>query len=380
MDPNQPETTNTSPGANNPQPPKRVDPRSLVLPTKEIHDPLNAQRVNAGFLAAQEATATLPKAPPPPPLPFQAPPPDSVRPLETYQSDVERYVREQNVSTVTVAAAEEKRQQKAKRVMEAPPAEPKKGSGISQLASVIGGIALIFIAAGGIGFAYIRSRPYTQPATPVAPFIAIDSVTDISIVPGETRNDIMNSLQTAKGKVHLSVGLMMQLRPWLTATTSTTLLPTQTLLSMLTPNIPPALLRSIQPQSLLGIHSLDVNQPFLMFSVDSYQSGYAGMLDWEDAMQRDLSPFFTYTPPQHTVAPQSSTTPTTNQPQVIASPFVDTIVENHDARAIKNANGDIVFLWTFLDNSTVLITTNADTVGEIITRLKNAPQMVVPGQ
>ena len=101
------------------------------------------------------------------------------------------------------------------------------------------------------------------------------------------------------------------------------------------------------------------------------------MLAWESSMQPDLLPLFAYVPPPHASNVPVSTSTT---PQILETPFVDAIVENHDARVIKNQSGDIVFLWTFLDQSTILITTNPNTVREIVSRIKNPPQMIVPGQ
>ena len=378
MDPNQQEPTISPNGSNPPPPPPKVDPRSLVLPTKEVHDPLNAQRASAGFLAAQEASAVLPKMPPPPPLPHQTPPPDSIRPLETYQGDVEKYIREQNVSGVNIAVAEEIRRRKTEQTMKAPPMAPvQKTSAALRVAAIVGGALLILVAIGGIVFATALTQPFKPQPAPVAPFIAVDATKDVQLKPEYSRLDIMNTLGKAKDDVDISIGLVAQLRLWLVATT-TTQIQAQPFFSIVTPNMPPQLLHSIQPQFLLGVHSFGTNQPFLIFSVDNYQSGYAGMLDWESGMKQDLVPLFTYVPAPHANNTLPSDTHTI--PQVVGSPFVDAIVENHDARVIKNQSGDIILLWTFIDNATVIVTTNPSTLHEVVTRIKNPPQMVVPGQ
>jgi hypothetical protein len=49
------------------------------------------------------------------------------------------------------------------------------------------------------------------------------------------------------------------------------------------------------------------------------------------------------------------------------------VVENHDARVLYNNTGDIVLLWTFVDQHTLAITTNPATLREIISRLSVAP-------
>ena len=283
-----------SPLGTPPLPPAGLDPRSLIFSTQEVHDPLNAARTNAGVLVANEATAILTKAPPPPPLPSSIHPDKTTQTLETYKGDVEQYVQTHNVSAVTVTVAEERRRRQEAQTLEVTSSIQKQRSTTWQIVAIVTGITLILGSVGGVLFAYLQSRPLPQAQTPVAPFIAVDTITDIQFKPEDNRNSIMRVLQTTKNQTNLSVGLVAQLRLWLTATTSTTQLQTQTLLSVLTPHIPPQLLRTIQPQFLLGIHSFNINQPFLIFSVDSYQGGFAGMLDWEQTMQQDLSPLFDY--------------------------------------------------------------------------------------
>jgi len=158
---------------------------------------------------------------------------------------------------------------------------------------------------------------------------------------------------------------------------------------MIAPRIPENLLRSIQPEFLLGVHVYDTNQPFLIFRVDSYQEAFAGMLAWEPALRNTLSPLFAYTPSPHinatpavippTSTSTSSTTPQTPPPTpIVQAHFIDRIVENHDARVLQNDFGDIYLLWTFLDRNTLVITTNAATLREIISRLQNAPVTQTP--
>ena len=58
--------------------------------------------------------------------------------------------------------------------------------------------------------------------------------------------------------------------------------------------------------------------------------------------------------------------------------FLDQIVENHDARVALNAQSDILLLWTFLDRSTIVITTNDATLREVISRLSQASILSLP--
>jgi hypothetical protein len=106
--------------------------------------------------------------------------------------------------------------------------------------------------------------------------------------------------------------------------------------------------------------------------VDSYEQGYAGMLAWEKTIQQDLSPLFNYSPIR-TNSSQAQTAP-----QILSGSFADSIVHNHDTRVLTNSAGTIVFLWTFVNRTTILITTNPGTVDEVLSRQKIAPVAPLP--
>lgn len=360
--------------------PVPTEPSTVVLPTTEIHSPLNAPRASAGELVAVERAAELPKVKAPP-LSVPEISKTATPPIETFQGDVQTYVRENKVSAVTVAAAEQARL--AEQAAPIAVGEPQQIT--VRTAMILGGFVLIGAALGALGYVYIAQRTLPAAQNPVAPFIAVDQTTPVALAAGNTHNDIMQALVGAKDSTKLSVGLVAQLVPTVASTSGEAPIAAQDFFAVLTPNMPAQLLRSLQPNFLLGVHSFDTNQPFIMLSVDSYEQGYAGMLAWEATMQSDLSPLFDYTPPQRiqtsvTASVGSSTlaSSTAAVPSVIPSAFVDTIIENHDARAIENSSGDSVLLWTFLDRSTILIAVNSNTVKEVISRLKSAPTITIP--
>ena len=361
------------------------------MPTKEVHAPENAARASAGVLVAQEQSATLlptvketEKAIAPAPIAPTSPAPSSaVEPLQTYQGDVEKYVREKNVSVVSVAAAEAKRTEvKSLRVSNImAQTEPLSGhSWRFYTAFIGGGAALIALALVLVYLVLGRTGQLPISAVPQAPFIVVDGVTDIPISPGESRGETLTNLTQEKGAGALSLGLIEQLRPIVASTSnqnSVTLVDTQQFLALLSPTIPVGLLRTLGPQFLLGTHSFNSPQPFLILKTDSYEQAFAGMLTWEGTMRQDLLPLFAYAPPAHINGDMSTTSVQTSLSQ---NGFSDAIVENHDARVLRNQSGDIYFLWTFLDRTTIVITTNEYTMREVITRLKDAPLLVQPGQ
>lgn len=397
--------TPATPAPTSPQTPpqkKEVDLGAILLPKKEVHDPLNAPRAEAGVLLKQEQTAALPKtAAPKVPLP---PRNDSiVQPLVTYQSDMQKYIQQNNVSNVTIAAAEAERRGKNPDVGETP---GQTGSFWFRLGMIFLGSLLLGGAVGLVGYVIYRSQALPAAVNPQAPIIAIDEVRTVPIATTDSRTGALNKLTQAKDAVALSLGLVAQLQPVLATSTAQTPMDARTLLPILTPGMPQTLSRTLLPTFLLGVHAFDRNQPFLILKTDSYEQAFSGMLAWESTMHDDLLPLFAYTPSERIQMTPATTTATTTQitatttgatstsvstystttqilqpvQTVLPGAFVDKIIENHDARVLQNNSSDVYFLWTFIDRGTILITTNPHTLKEVIVRTHEAPIVPIPGQ
>jgi len=312
-------------------------------------------------------------------------------------------VGEKQVSVVSIAAAEaERRGQKPLEDQQAPLNQEASRAWMGKTAIVAASIVLL-AAAGGIGaYIFVRSQPVPLAQQSPAPFILVDDTQTVALSPGDLRPDVMKALVAAKNKVSLSLGLVARIqlaKP--TALNDGTLLEVGApeFLQALAPSIPAQLVRTLEPQMLLGVHSFDENQAFMILKADSYETAYSGMLAWETSMRGDLLPLFNRTPavrPLQTVAPvvpvgtstsaASTTASSTPNPapaepapaQFFVGNFIDQIVENHDARVILNQQGDILLLWTFLDRSTLVITTNDATLREVISRISQSSILSLP--
>ncbi len=393
-----------------------IDLNKILLPKKGPSLD-SAQRINAGALLEQEQKAGaegLPKSAPQP-VPEIKKEESSVKPLQTYQGDISSLVEKRNVSVVSIAAAEADRRGQAQGAAAAPPLQQKQEerSVLSRAALIGGGVLLL---AGALGLiVYLATRPSTVQVTPLAtaaPFINVDDTTQVNIAQGASRTSVMQALESARKAVKLSLGLMERLQ--LTSSgfdsqgnSTLTEVPIQNLFNTIAPYAPATLVRTLSGKYLLGVHSYDENDAFFILSTDSYETAYAGMLQWETTMQGDLSPLFVRTPPVHinnTPTPvdptaggsTTSTAPadyfglpaqagasasTTSAPvytSIVPTAFVDRVVENHDARVIENKYGDILLLWTFINRNTIVITNNDSTLREVISRITQAPLQALP--
>lgn len=397
------------------------DPKSFLLPKKEGGPSVDsAERVDAANLLKQEEAAKVGGIPPtqssertiPTPVGFggfptgqvpagvvpspsnvpageaptigersvpAAPPPPKkeeavVKAIETYGSDINRVVQSGDVSMVTVAAAEAERRARSaagEPVAPQPLGAGEQGSPMRPVLIIAGSIFLL-CAVGIAAALLLRPAPAPPPGSPQAPLVEVDQTVLVPYKEGDVRDVLMIRLEAARQQANLSLGLIERLYVAEATTSGATPdpLPAQQFLGVLVPDIPGDLLRTILPTYLVGIHSYDQNQAFLVLRVDSYQVAYAGMLAWEPTMERDLLPLFTRTPPVHlqTGVGTSTASTTDAQSEVINTGFVDQVVDNHDARVLTNASGDIILLWTFLDRNTLVIATNEATLSEIVRR------------
>lgn len=378
QDKNTPEGREPKPKEGGPPAQAGIDLDKILLPKKEVHDPKNAERINAGALLAQEEGATLLK-PEPPPAPQPPKPKEEelmVRPIETYQGDIEKLVQKKNVSSITIAAAE------ATRRTEAPPPTPAASGGQRWLIRVLilTGAFILFVGALLVLiFAFSLIRPLPPIENTQGSLIFVDDAQAIVIAEvGTSRAAFMQALMREREASALSLGLIGEFYITQASTTpegKEVYIPfnAQQFISLLSIVVPAELVRTIRPTPyLLGVHSFEDNQAFLILEVDSYQQGYSGMLKWEESMERDLTPLFTRTTRMH-IPEENISTSTPPASQVLRSKFVDTVVEGRDVRAILNESGDTLLLWTFLDQDTVLITTNPNTLREIVSRFTTAP-------
>jgi len=347
---------------------------NILLPKKEVASPASAQRINAGVLLEQETTATLKDesvTPTPTPVPPKKVEKSVVQPLQTYRGDIEGLVQDKNVSVVNIAAAEASRRDTQAQTTQAEPTV-KKSSGVSKILMVGVGLLLLVGAGSALAYVFLRPTPSVQIAqNPQAPFLLVDATQIVPLAAGSlSRQSVMTNLQNARTNIALSLGLMARLYPSAVVATPDsmpTLVSIQTILSTLSSTIPAELVRAINPYYYtLGVHAFDENQAFLLIRVDSYAQAYSGMLAWEHTMYNDLVPLFVRTPrPRINNEEVATSTPPV---QVLGTTFSDRVVENRDSRVVQNEAGDILLLWTFLDRSTIAITTNEHTLREIITR------------
>ena len=78
------------------------------------------------------------------------------------------------------------------------------------------------------------------------------------------------------------------------------------------------------------------------------------MLSWEPTMPSDVSAFFQIQPAQWS-----------------EGSFHDKLIKNKNVREFTDNSGNVLLLYSFIDNNTLVIAQSEAALGEIITRFEN---------
>ncbi|TSC68396.1 MAG: ribonuclease E [Parcubacteria group bacterium Gr01-1014_72] len=191
---------------------------------------------------------------------------------------------------------------------------------------------------------------------------------------GRKRTELIRLIRDERGKVTIAKGTIVLLT--LTETTGDEALkervtpgtpPTEPLSASafaerMELKAPPSLLRSIENNFALGFYGGSVKETFIVFKTKSFETAFAGMLQWERNLGDDLVPLIG----------RSARGTTTS---LRTTPFVDIVVRNKDARVLRlpaQAGSDTsttTLIYALPDKETIVIAGSEEALAEINKRL-----------
>jgi len=283
-------------------------------------------------------------------------------PLRTYESDVADVLAKKNISTTTIAMAEKRRQTgessigtSVKKASGLPGNNDDSSSLTKKILIGLAGIILVTIGVVGAFYLYNMSPLAVQPVTPTPP-------TPTSMIPTDSRvglsvdnmlpASIVNTVKTEIGKEQ-SNNTIEEIVFTQTKGTQKYRVSLTDMLSLFNITPPDALTRSLSDTWMLGIYTNNsgVKDVFVVTTVSYFQNAFAGMLQWESVMPDDLRQYL----------PASG---------IVKGSFVDRIVQNKDVREFVTSDGKILFLYSFIDNTKLVIAGSESTLIEILNRLE----------
>lgn len=286
-------------------------------------------------------TPPAPPTPPPtfvpPPMPKPVPPPLPPQPIPAPIAQPLR--RETPIATSSPV------------LKYTPPAAAKKGDG-RMFRTIIRWVILLGIALIGIALAialvmYLNTRagsPVVEEGTITIP--AFFETNAQMAVPFEGRDAFLTTLSSHVGTAASGV---VQFYPTLTDGNGRRAMTAEELFGSLGVSLSFKTQRALDEHLMLGSITTTKNEPFIIIRSYNFDVLFAGMLEWEGTLYTDFAPFLGagYTGPMT---------------------FTDAIQNNKSIRILRDAEGNEILLYSFINQNTVVITTSSAALSEILTR------------
>lgn len=294
-----------------------------------------------------------------------------IKNLRTYESDVAEILAARGTSKVAISLAESKRKGEGETIKNTPP-EPKRAKDLLQsteTTSSSGGfgskiilvlISIILIGLGSIVGYYLYNKsalvasktPAVVKATLLPALVPANSQLTLS-VDGMNSATLYSAIKNQLAKTQPSSTIreliLIEKKGDIEYRVSA-----PEMIALMGIKIPDIISRTLTPQWMLGTYTDgEGKHPFVIVTTNLFQNAFAGMLAWEPDMTTDLKNYL----------PFASST--------LTAEFRDEIVRNKDVRALVTKEGTTIFLYSLIDNTTMVIAENENTLNALLARLEN---------
>ena len=297
-----------------------------------------------------------------------------VRPIiRTYRSDAEETIKSGHISSINIAIAESNKMLKKSQEQQGIDPEIKKIKINKTL--LITSILLIFGGALAIGIPYFivnrENNKNVAPEENISKSIITADLTEKINIDDLNLDRVSTTLKERVDQSSTRLGQIKNIYLTEGQGESEAVITSTKFLNLIKANIPPEIERTLKPQYMFGLHNFGTNQRFLILKTGSFDVTYSGMLSWENDLWQDFKEVFALDSGEV----ENSTT-TTKDFGIEIKKFQDAIFSNKDCRVVKNTSGEIIFLYSIVDQNTVVITTNVNTLKELISRINKATTVV----
>lgn len=287
------------------------------------------------------AKPTPEPVPAPTPEPEPTPEPQPIPPAPEPEPEPTPTATEQNAPRIDYGASLRNEQQKR----------------ISLLPIMLVAVGVAVIAGVGLSvwlFGGTNETKVVSEDTSIRTSALIESQDSISVPLGVNRSTLLQSIQNVSTDPNVAVTLVYPSHNAGPATVDETL-------AVLNWRAPGSFLRSIKNMSF-GLYRGQA--PFIVLKVNSFETGYGGMLAWEKDMSGDLAPLFGA--PVTTTFDPTARTSTQTRPAF----FTDVAAGTLDIRLLKDEKSNDRIAYTFVDQTTILITNSVAALTEIAPYVK----------
>ena len=261
---------------------------------------------------------------------------DGLPRMHTYAEDMGKEIQKRGATISSIITAE--------KTKEPEPAEPALPGTKRKLLVALAAL-LVVIGAGAIGVAYFLTQ---RSASPAPTYETLIPVNHTAVIAFDGQTPLSELLGNARAGARLNLGEAEAL----VVATGTSPASAEEILTAL--GAPNELARN-STGILIGLHEFERAQPFIIVSVSAYDRAFEAMLSWEDSLGSDLGTFF---------APANPAGGPAGRPPILM--FTDRVSNNLD---VRESQGAWPILYAFPRQNLLIITTNADTLREVLTRL-----------
>jgi hypothetical protein len=294
------------------------------------------------------------------PAPAEGPAPDAIASMHTFKEDLQHVVRDRKVSLVRAAALEQEKRRPDPIDEEVP--KTRRGMGV-----LFASAMLIVLGAGAFGGVYyVVGRQAGTPAPAASESLVFAERSVMLPLDGRSELDLQGDLANVRAGAGGTLGAITRVIP--------AFIPTDAdgqngpprpstfseFLSAIGASPPDDLLRSLDQEFFLGIHTVDENAPLIVVPVSAYDRAFAGMLAWERSMNDDLAPLFAAVP--------ALRLGDSGIPEVRT--FQDEVMRNYDVRTLTDDSGTIQLYYSFPTRNLLIIAESPYSFTEILSRLQ----------
>lgn len=264
------------------------------------------------------------------PTPEQNPKETLVKPLQTYQSDVADAIRAKDESVASISLAEKKRGEDRGYVA------PVDRSGSTKIVAGLLGLILLGTGIFIIYITLIKKNEDLKPIVIPKPTTLVSASKEGALnVLGLQTSSLFQEMVREGNALGVSEGSLGAIK--LVRENDTRITPAE-FLALTGWNIPNTLARALT-DFMIGVYGKELGiEPFVILKVESFDLAFSGMLSWEKNIANDMAGLFT---------PTEGT-------------FRDGFIKNRDVRAVRDSEGNITLLYSFLDPETIVITQSSE--------------------
>lgn len=275
----------------------------------------------------------------------------NIKTVRTYLSDMADTVRNNEISVIKVALAEQNKHEREDIYRKI------EGSPTKKIFWAIGGIILVAGAIYGTYF-ILKQKSLQNIPEQITREKTLLSYDEIYSIDATNINELADKINIAKKELNIpnNFGSIKYFSLSKELNDIKEKIPVSEFFSAMGFGASSSLVLSLSDSYMVGTYTSNIPYLFLIFQIKNYEYSYAGMLDWERTLASDMFYLF-------------ELDTTESKLKLSSRKWKDIIINNKDVRVLLNENGKEILYYLFADKKNILITDSEETIKEIISRL-----------